>query len=228
MSHGPTPAAPHTLAALEWRALRPDDLPAMHALHLSSIQGMAARIVKPETREFLLSLLQGRGCVIGVWLGDMLVAYGVLQHELLAQDDPRALLGLAPGDALYKLAGAAVAPAWRGQGLQRQLIARRLAWAGDAALFATAAPGNQASWRSLLACGFEVRALQYRYGGHARYLLARVPGEQAPAPGAGTRELPLDELPRQEVLLAKGWRGIAPGQAPGSLCMAAPAAGGSP
>lgn len=226
MSHCPVPSPSLSPAALDWRPLRPEDLPAMHALHLCSIAGMAVQTVKPETREFLHGLLQGRGRVIGAWQGGALAAYGVLQHDLLAQDDPRALLGLAPGHALYKLAGAAVAPAWRGQGLQRQLIARRVAWAGDAALFATAAPGNMPSWRSLLACGFMVRALQYRYGGHARYLLARVPGELAP--DAPAQELPLDDLPGQEALLARGWRGMAPGQAPGSLRLAAPAGGGQP
>ena len=227
MSHSTLPSSPPALAALDWRLLQPQDLPAMHALHLCSIEGMAAQTVKPETREFLHGLLLGRGRVIGAWHGAALAAYGVLQHDLLAQDDPRPLLGLAPGQVLYKLAGAAVAPAWRGQGLQRQLIARRVAWAGDAALFATAAPGNVPSWRSLLACGFAVRALQYRYGGHARYLLARVPGA-ALAHGAPARELAQDDIPGQEALLAQGWQGIAPGQAPGSLRLVAPAGGGQP
>ena len=33
---------------------------------------------------------------------------------------------------------------------------------------------------------------------------------------------------RQEALLAQGWQGIAPGQAPGSLRLVAPAGGGQP
>lgn len=96
MSHSTLPSSPPALAALDWRLLQPEDLPAMHALHLCSIEGMAAQTVKPETREFLHGLLLGRGRVIGAWHGAALAAYGVLQHDLLAQDDPRPLLGLAP------------------------------------------------------------------------------------------------------------------------------------
>ncbi len=202
---------------LHWRPLQPGDLPAMDALHRRSIAGMAAQVVKPETVEFLASLLHGRGRVIGAWHGAALVAYGVLQHELLAEDDPRQLLGLAAGHPLAKLAGAAVAPSWRGHGLQRQLIERRLALAAGAALFATAAPGNVVSWHNLLAFGFAVRALQYRYGGHPRYLLARVPGERFEPGDAPAQELGPAQLAQQQLLLARGWRGVAPGRATGQL-----------
>lgn len=208
---------------LHWRPLRPTDLAAMHALHLRSIEGMAAQVVKPESEQFLASLLHGRGRVIGAWHDDALVAYGVLQHALLAEDDPRRLLGLAADHPLAKLAGAAVAPDWRGRGLQRQLIERRLAWAGAVALFATAAPGNLASWHNLLACGFAVRALQYRYGGHARYLLARVPGERFAPTDAAAQALGPAQLAQQQDLLARGWRGLAVGRVPEQLCLLPPA-----
>ncbi|MBW7899941.1 MAG: hypothetical protein H3C26_00560 [Rhodocyclaceae bacterium] len=212
---------------LQWRLLLPHDLPAMHDLHLLGMAGMAAQAVKPESRDFLLGLLQGRGTVIGAWHEDALVAYGVLQHDLLAEDDPRMLLGLDAAQPVRKLAGATVAPGWRGLGLQRMLIERRLACAPrDAALFATAAPCNPPSWRNLLACGFAVRALVYRYGGHARYLLARVP-QEAGAAGAGL-ELGGNELPRQQALLAQGWRGTAPGAAAGSLRLVPPTGTGGP
>lgn len=210
------------LDGLQWRLLQPHDLSAMHGLHLRSIAGMAAPIVKPESREFLYGLLHGRGRVIGAWQGDALVAYGVLQHDLQAHDDPRALLGLGAAHAVYKLAGAAVEPQWRGQGLQRRLIRRRMELAAGAALFATAAPGNLPSWHNLLDCGFCVRALQYRYGGHARYLLAYLPHAASPAVQDG-RELGMDDLAGQQALLAQGWRGTALGSAPGSLRLGAPA-----
>lgn len=215
---------PPELQTLHWRPLQPDDLPAMHALHRQSIAGLAPQVVKPETPEFLRGLLAGRGRVLGAWDGDALVAYGVLQHDLLAHDDPRPLLGLAADHPLRKLAGAAVAPRWRGLGLQRLLVERRMAWAPDAALFATAAPGNVVSWHNLLACGFAVRALLQRYGGHARYLLAHVPGARTGPATAQAQELAPDQIERQQALLAGGWRGVAPGRAPGSLCLLPPAA----
>lgn len=217
---------PHDLNRLHWRALLPDDLTAMYDLHQRSLEGMAVQVVKPESRDFLRELLQGRGIVTGAWCEDALVAYGVLQHDLLPEDDPRDLLGLAAAQPVRKLAGAAVAPGWRGLGLQRLLIERRLASApGAAVLFATAAPGNLPSWRNLLAYGFAVRALVHRYGGHARYLLARVSGDKAEAGGAGL-EFSGDQLPRQQALLAQGWRGIAPGRASGSLRLVPPAEAG--
>lgn len=208
--------------SLQWRWLQPQDLQAMYALHLRSIAGMAPAAVKPETPAFMQGLLQGRGRVIGGWHAGALVAYGVLQHDLAAHDDPAALLGLAPAHPLRKLAGAAVDHAWRGHRLQRHLIQRRMACADGVALFATAAPCNPPSWHNLLACGFSVRALEYRYGGHARYLLAHVP--QAPWRGAQAlaRESGPDELALQQTLLAQGWRGTAAGRAPGSLRLVPP------
>ena len=212
-----TPSAAHETPI--WRALAPADLAAMHALHLLSIQGLPAQVVKQESAEFFASLLGGRGRVTGGWVQDKLIAYGVLQNDLLAHDNPRAALGLAPDAPLLKLAGAAVDPAWRQRGLQRLLIERRMAMAGTANLFSTAAPGNASSWHNLLACGFAVRALEYRYGGHARYLLAYVPSQVQPPATAPMQELALSDLERQHALLEQGWWGVAPGQAPGSLLL---------
>ncbi|WP_313073670.1 GNAT family N-acetyltransferase [Melaminivora sp.] len=225
-----TQAGPAHGPALHWRALQLQDLQAMHDLHLLGIAGLPAQIVKPESLQFLQELLQGRGHVLGAWEEGTLVAYGVLQHDLLPEDRPHALLGLAPQAPLRKLAGAVVHPRWRGRGLQRQLILQRLALAGPEAVFATAAPGNAASWHSLLACGLAVRALQYRYGGHARYLLAREPAGTAcwaGDPGAA-QELGSDALARQQTLLDQGWRGVAPGATAACLRLEPPAGWAAP
>ena len=77
-----------------------------------------------------LSLLSGRGRILGLERGSELVAYGVLQHDLKAEDDPCEVLGLSPGTSVVKLAGAAVGHDWRGAGLQRLPTSRagRACW----------------------------------------------------------------------------------------------------
>lgn len=221
---------PTALSLLHWRLLTLSDLDVMEALHRLSMQGMGPQMVKPESRSFLASLLQGRGSVIGAWAGSDLVAYGVLQHDLLPEDDPRHHLGLSAQQPLAKLAGAAVAPAWRRQGLQRALVAKRVACAGsNGVLFATAAPENTASWHNLLACGFTVRALEYRYGGFARYLLVRdvaslLLHNEAVSAGVGC-ELDGAALSQQQALFLQGWHGVLPGSTVGSLRLLPPPVG---
>ena len=223
-----TAAAQTALAraqALDWRWLQATDLEAVEALHHQSIAGMSAQLVKHESRDFLASVLHGRGQMIGALSDGQLVAYGVLLHQLLPSDDPRPLLHLAPQQPLAKLAGASVAPSWRGQHLQRQLILRRMERAGrGAVLFVTAAPGNYASWRNLLACGFSVRALEVCYNGLTRYLLACDPARPSTHTPRALHSTSADfvdidslDLERQQTCINAGWHGVAPGSAPGSL-----------
>lgn len=209
------------LAAWEWRRLTLADLDVMYALHVCSIAGMNVQAVKPESKDFLRSILGGRGVVIGAWVGDLLVAYGVLQHDLKSED--AALVdGLADGlghsAPRYKLAGAAVHPAWRGRGLQKAVIRQRMQLApAQSVLFATASPLNPASWCNLLACGFTVRDVRYLYGGHARYVLAYVGSDEWEGSTTAGQTLQADQLLQQQALLQQGWRGVARGQVAGSL-----------
>lgn len=208
------------LAAWAWQRLTLADLDAMYALHVRSIAGMEVQAVKPESKDFLRSILDGRGAVIGAWDGDMLVAYGVLQHDLKPED--AALvdgLGWSGKSAsLYKLAGAAVHPAWRGRGLQKAVIRQRMQLApAQSVLFATASPWNPASWCNLLACGFAVRDVRYLYGGHARYVLTYVGSEAWEGCTTAGQTLQADQLLQQQALLQQGWRGVARGQVAGSL-----------
>ena len=214
------PALP---AGLRWDLLDPSALDAVEALHQASISGTTADLVKPESRQFLKSLLDGRGRVLGVLRDEELVAYGVLQHDLLPADDPRPQLGLAPTRPVRKLAGAAVARAWRGRGLQRRLIQARIRLAGAVGLlFATAGPANTVSWVNLMRCGFEVRAIEHRYGGYARLLLALEPlAANAATPraddGSAEELVQALDLARQQALLRAGWHGVEPLPAEASI-----------
>ncbi len=205
--------------SLTWRELGSGDLDELETLHRLAV-GPVVRpdIVKPESRSYFASILNGRGRVIGAYDG-RLIAYGILQHDHSPADDPRRELGLEPGAPVGRLAGASVAPAFRGRGLQRLTISARVAMApADMALFSTAAPVNTPSWASLLAEGFPIHGIVQRYGGYLRYMMVRDGATYDPAHAVTVDPL---NLPLQDELFAKGWHGFArsrlPSGAPGIL-----------
>ncbi len=193
---------------MSWRTLAPADLDAIYALHRLAIgEAVRPEVVKPETKDFFAGILAGRGRVEGVFADGALVAYGVLQTVLPTYDDPRPFIGAAPDAPVAKLAGASVATAFRGRGLQRALIAARvgLVYQTDI-LFATSAPANQPSWMNLLSEGFSIRALVPYYGGHLRYLMVRDGTELAPR---DEKRIAPGDTEQQIACLATGWRGVA-------------------
>jgi hypothetical protein len=198
---------------LRWHRLGPADLDRIFALHLRAIQGMGPDQVRPESPGFFEALLGGAGRIIGACDPDeVLVAYGVLQDGPDPGTRPDLWLDWPADARIQKLAGSSVALAYRGHRLQRELIRRRVALADPGAyLYATAAPSNPASWRSLLGEGFEIRRLRRVYQDTLRYLLARRAGPlAAPAsPAIGDEARPLDglSLDEQDRLLSQGWRG---------------------
>lgn len=197
--------------ALTLRELNLDDLDAVDALnHLAVGPVVDPNVVKPESHAYFETIFAGRGFFMGVFDGPLLIAYGILQHDHAPADDPRPSLGLAPGAPVGRLAGARVAPAYRGRGLQRLLIAARVdAAPPDMLLFSTAAPVNTPSWSSLLAEGFPIRDIQFFFGGYARYLMVR-DGTTYDANDTLLVD-PLDTA-RQRALFAEGWRGYARGR----------------
>ncbi|MGX5658549.1 hypothetical protein ACWKWV_02360 [Castellaniella ginsengisoli] len=198
---------------LQWGALGPEDLDRIVDLHARAIRGMSPDQVKPERPEFFAGLLRGAGRIIGACApaGD-LVAYGVLQDGPDPGTRPDLWLGWPADARIQKLAGSSVAEAYRGRRLQCELIRRRVELAApDAYLYATAAPSNPASWRSLLREGFEILRLRRVYQDSLRYILARPVRSAAAsfAPMAQDAARPLDALPldEQDRLLSQGWRG---------------------
>lgn len=197
-----------TAPALVWRTLTPSDLEAIYALHRMAIgEAVRPEVVKPETKDFFAGILSGRGRIEGVFASGALVAYGVLQAVLPSYDDPRPFIGADPAAPVAKLAGASVAIAFRGRGLQRALIAARVGLMYQThILFATSAPANQPSWMNLLSEGFSIRALVPYYGGHLRYLMVRDGTEIAPR---AEKLIAAEDTEQQIACLATGWRGVA-------------------
>ncbi|GAB5467233.1 MAG: hypothetical protein Kilf2KO_02630 [Rhodospirillales bacterium] len=157
--------------------------------------------------------MAGRGTVLGYRIGARLVAFGTLLTGLAPGDRTRERLGLAEDLPLAMMQGAVVDPACRGRQLHRRLLRRRLAllqppnrWH----LYASAAPGNTASWRNMLAEGYEVVLLSTMYGRLLRYTLYRpaVPRSGSPPEGRLIWCDPRDSE-AQQALLTAGARGLA-------------------
>ena len=200
------------LDMLTQRQLTPDDLQAMFALHQRSIHGLGIDVVNSETPDFMGQLLKEWAQVTGIFEHKTLIAYGVLQHQLTPEIALPHSIALDATRQQLKLAGASVAPEWRGHGLQRQLVKQRIALASaQALLFSTAAPANPYSWNNLLSCGFHIRGLIQMYGGFSRYLLVRDQAIAQKPLYSEQQEVQALDLKTQQQLLEQGWSGILPG-----------------
>ena len=194
------------------RLLEPSDVDAVYALHREAIRGMGSDLVASETRAFFVDHVARIGRLCGVTAGTRLIAYAVL--GLPGDGDPNFGQDLDLGaDDLARVAhldGVAVAPVFRGNGLQCVLARWRRALAtsmGRTLAMSTAAPGNRQSVRNLLASGLQIRGLRVKFGGW-RYLLA-VDACRTERPAMGGRWLAIADLALQQQLLEQGWRGWA-------------------
>lgn len=199
---------------LAQRELTDADLEQVLALHMRCTEHLGPDLVRHETLESLRQLLQ-RGRFLGMFEQQELVAYGVLLQELQVHE--KLPIRIAPDTQRPQamLAGMAVAPHWRGQGLQRRLIMQRMALVPTHTLvFSTAAPANWYSWNNLLDCGFHVRDITAQYGEHIRYLLVQEPLPTHALYPDLSKEFHALDLQRQLRLLELGWRGAQPGHRP--------------
>lgn len=215
-----------------------NEVDAVVALHLDVIRDVPAELVATETPSFFADHAGRIGRLVGLFDEKRLVAYSVLglpgagdpnfgaDHGLSAQDLAR----------VAHLDGAAVHPLYRGNGLQRRMIAWRLAAARDAGrtiALSTVAPGNLASLASMLSEGLQIRALAHRFGGQ-RFLMRRDDCDGCAAiidgdPGAIACWVPVLSVQAQHGLLARGWVGRALRRTPaGSLEIGYQGAEGAP
>lgn len=125
---------------------------------------------------------------------------------------------------LAQLEGVAVAPGWRGCGLQRHLGLWRIALAarlGRRHIAATAAPANFDSWRNLLQLGLAICALKPMYGGQLRYLMHRDLIDAAPV--VPVRCIAVGDADAQRHFFTQGWRAVGwRGRPPAVLLLAPP------
>ncbi|MDP3422557.1 MAG: hypothetical protein Q8S32_02220 [Burkholderiaceae bacterium] len=206
---------------LRWQRLTIADHQQVCALHLASLEGIAASVVRREEPDFFAATLLGRGELAGVFHGPDMIAYTVLLRTMAVYDDPSPEWTPDPSMPLVKLAGSGVLQAWRGLGLQKAFIAQRVRMAGpQAQVFGTASPANQASWRNLLSGGFTLRAIKHMYGGSPRFIGVRLP-HQPPAggaePSATDVELDCFDTEGQQHLMRQGWQGVAVGAGPNRI-----------
>lgn len=195
--------------SLRWRELGPADVAAVDALHRRALASLRdPDWARPEETCFFAAVLGGAGFGLGIEAGGGLVAYGLVQTRLEAGDAAALPFADVSSHPVAKLCGAAVHPDWRGRGLQAALASARLAEGralGYDRFFATAAPGNIASWVSLLRAGMQIAALGPRYGRGLRYTLVA----DGCRPGSPTAVIPLADASAQATRLALGWRGTA-------------------
>lgn len=161
-----------------WRTLRPEEASAAWALHAQVFAATPAGMVRPDQLPHFEQHVQELGRILGCFMGDQLVAYGVLGIRSETVTHLADLLALAPADRLRAcvLDGAASLPPWRGHNLHQLAIDARSALAqslGRTLVLATVAPENMRSLRGLLLQGFAVHGYATVYGGLPRLLMAR-------------------------------------------------------
>lgn len=203
---------PKSSAALDVERLGPADLGAMRALHGRVLDSLPAPdLLKPEPEAFhRLVLEEGAGVAFGVRRPDdptRLMAYGIVLFRLMPEDCTARALGVPPGERLCKVAGSSVDPDARGWGLQRVLLAHRLALAarnGFDHAYGTVAPGNWISWRNLVRTGFRLDSLEIRYGHLLRFVAYRPKRARLPAPEEAEAWADYEDLERIGALMAEG------------------------
>lgn len=165
--------------SLRWEPMAREQAHEVHQLHRAAVCSVPENLVRVDgLNQFLRHATDDGVTLVGYHEREM-VAYGVLGLKSSVLHHMAKLLALDGTDIgrFAILDGASVAHAWRGRGLQRQVILARLQVArehGRSLVAATVAPGNLPSLRALLCEGFEIRHYAQPYGdGAGRLVMLR-------------------------------------------------------
>jgi GNAT superfamily N-acetyltransferase len=219
----PSPGRAGTVTSYRLRPLGETDLAAVHALHdlaheLVEQPGQIAR----ETPEFFREHIAAAGRMYGIDVDGRLIGYCVLGLPHGRDYNFGLDVGLPDArlDHVAHLDGAVVHPDWQGLGLQRAMVAWRIERAqafGREVVISTAAPRNHRSWHTLMLNQLRAVALRRKFGGHWRYLLLRDLVFPITLDEARGETCAVDDIERQQALLAAGWVGIARAAEPPDL-----------
>ena len=172
-------------------------------------------MVRLDSLEHFARIVAQGEPILGLFIQDKLIAYGVLLLNCAHADTYVSMLGLTAEDKadLTCLDGAAVDPDYRGNGLQTLLTGWRLALARQAGrghVCSTASPFQWSSWGSLLRSGLTVHAIGPFYDDAMRYVL-HCDLRSPPFHPDLTRSLriPAGDIPHQRELFREGMVGFA-------------------
>lgn len=192
------------------RWLEPHEVGDVIALHHAVRQAVAPELLCRETDAFFHQHCRARGRILGLFADGELIGYGVLGLPAPDEESFADRFGLTAEQraVVATIDGAGVLPRWRGNGLQRRLVAARIEAAGAAGrriAVSTVAPGNLPSLRNLLAEGLTIRALRPAFGG-LRFLMRR-DLDRSPKPATEGRWIALADTSEAVDALMSGYQG---------------------
>lgn len=192
------------------RWLAPDEVGGVIALHHAIRQLVAPELLCRETDAFFHEHCRACGRILGLFANAELIGYGVLGLPKADEESFADQFGLTAEQraAVATIDGSGILPRWRGNGLQRQLVAARIQAAGAAGrriAVSTVAPGNLPSLRNLLAEGLTIRAVRPAFGG-LRFMMRR-DLDWPPKPATEGRWIALSDTSEAKAALMAGYQG---------------------
>lgn len=192
------------------RLLRPDDVDDLLALHEEIMDSLPdPLLLYRRDAEFFLECLTD-GCVAGALHGSRLMAYAALWVPGLDRPNYGRDLGLEEEElpAVGHLAGSAVAPPYRGNSMQRELVALRNCYAarsGQYHMCGEVVPTNIISIINHLSQGFYLTGHRIdEFGDRCFILHADLRREPRRVEGDETVEAPIRDLDRYMELVDGG------------------------
>lgn len=196
------------------RKLEEDDLSAAMSLQQEVAEALEDQdVLAALSEEELLFIMRGGGMIIGVFVGDQLIA---LRATLVPEIDDEHLgydIGLNTAQlatVLYQEVSC-VSIDYRGHGLQKlmaKVLMEQVQESDYTYVCATVAPFNIPSLKDKFTQQLEVKALKKKYGGKLRYVFAKKINELNKKITYESEQLiPMSNIALQQELLADGWNG---------------------